>query len=525
MRKAILISACLMMLVGIIFSSCQSQTDLDQKLRIALNTDPTTLDPRKATDLNAHNIIRLLYDGLTRLGPDGTITHSLARHHQISKDGKTYTFYLKDAQWSDGKKVTAYDFEHTWKQSLSPNFPSGECFKLFVLKNAKEAKEGKISTNEVGVKALNNETLLVELESPIPYFLELTAQTAFYAVPKDTPIGSHIHSNGPFQLVSWEHNHQLIFKKNPFYWDYCHLGLDEIEISIIPNETTALSMYEEGDLDWIGQPFTALPIDAIETLRNSWNLHQQAISATCWLVFNTKEYPFNNENLRKAFSFAINRKSLSEDVMNHEHLPAYSPIPTMGNFAASMYYNDDMQSKASSYLDKALQELGIEKDKLEVTFRYNSSELNHRIAQALQNQWLENLGLPVKLEQNEWKVHLSKLKAHDFQIARTAWFADYSDPTAFLDIFRYSENQTNYPRWENASFKDLLNQSANNRNLVERMRVLKEAEGICSNEMPVAPLYYYTYTYACSDLLKKYVVSSIGEVDFKWAYFEETEGD
>jgi len=521
MRKTLLLLAGISLFFASFFVSCQQQNSSTQTLRLTLDSDPTTLDPRKATDLNAHNIIRMLYDGLMRLDPNGQLVHSVARHHQISKDGKTYTFYLKDTKWSNGRSLTAFDFEHTWKEILKPKFPSGDCFKLFVIKNARGAKEGTLPLDSVGIRAINAQTLVVELENPTPYFLELTAQTAFFPVLKGTPVGSYSQSNGPFQLVSWKHNHQLLFRKNPFYWDYENTSLEELEINIVPNETTALSLFEGGNIDWIGQPFSPLPTDALDSLKNQWTIQRSPVSATCWLVFNTDKYPFHNENIRKAFSLAIHRSSLSKDVMQEESFPAYAPIPKMQNYESSIFYEDSSTSEAQAYLDKALQELGISKEALEITFKYNSSALNHRIAQALQNQWLENLGVAVKLEQNEWKVHLSQLKEKNFEMARTAWFADFSDPIAFLDLFKYKSNGTNYPSWENQKFTELLDASCTIADPIRRADMLKKAENIFISQMPVAPLYFYSYSFICRENLKKYVVSSIGEVDFKWAYFEK----
>lgn len=506
--------------VSFIFS-CKPSPHKEQKLRLCLNSDPTSLDSRKASDLNAHNVIRMLQDGLMRLSPSGKLQYSIAKHHQLAKDGKTYTFYLRDAQWADGSKITAKDFERTWKQILSPTYPSSEAFKFFVIKNAKLAKEGKVSVDSIGVRALNDQTLVIELTSPVPYFLELTAQTAYFPVAKNTPIDALTSSNGPFILENWNHNHKLTLRKNPYYWDYKQVSLEEIEINIIPDETTALNLYETGDIDWLGQPFSALPTDALEIIKDQWEVKQQLVSATCWLVFNTDTFPFNNSNLRKAFSLSVNRKELSADIMHNEHIPAYGPIPNMSDFQATDYLNDSMQEQAKQYLDKALKELNLTKKDLKITFRYNSSEINHRIAQALQDQWLNNLGIHVSLEQTEWKVHLSKLKNKDFQIARTAWFADFSDATAYLDVFKHKTNTSNYPCWENSEFMRILDQSATITDLTKRSQLLKAAEEIFISDMPVAPLYFYSYSFVHSKELKKYTISATGEIDFKWSYFEK----
>src|SRR5690242_3813247 len=224
--------------IAVCIVGCQSpQKSIGQRstLRLNIENDPNTLDPRKARDLHSQALARLFFEGLTRVGKNGKAELALAESVSYSGDATQYTFHLKDAYWSNGDSVTAYDFIHAWKTLLDPAFPSDVAFQLYPIKNAKAAKEGRVASEAIGVRALDNKTLQIDLEYPVPYFLELVAIPAFFPinshvdriVPKWADQPSSYVCNGPFRLKEWKHNACITASKNDAYWDAPSVKLSE----------------------------------------------------------------------------------------------------------------------------------------------------------------------------------------------------------------------------------------------------------------------------------------------------------
>lgn len=510
--------------------SCQKQSPLQNKqtLRLNLSSELTTIDPRKATDLAPHIVMRTLFEGLMRLDHEGKAQPALAEAVEISPDKMTFTFHLRKSFWPNKDPITAHDFVQTYHEILSPFSDSRNAWILYVIKGGKEAKENKKDLNTIGIKAIDEQTLVFELEYPVPYFLELTAHTPFYPVhPKskaffeaDSSSASDLMCNGPFRLKEWVVNSHILLEKNPDYWDRDHVKLESIYFSIVKDPMTALRLFEQGELDWIGNPFSNLPPDAMEDLRKRYPFEEAPIAATCWLVFNTQKPPFDNVHLRKAFNLAIHRKALIEHVLQEDHIPAMGAIPPCVRSGKQYFQDADIES-AKTHFEEALKETGLAKEDLDITFDYALSDLSHRLAQALQQQWYEAFGIDVKLHCQEWKVHLSKMVGGDYQIARTAWFGDYNDPISFLELFKYRTNGTNYPRWNNESFTQLLEKALWSVDMNHRTFLIQQAEKVLMQEMPVSPIFFYHYSFLKTPNLKGYNIYKIGEVDFKTAYFEE----
>lgn len=284
------------------FVSCTSLQKSEKKnvVRINLKDEPSTLDPRKARDLSSMSITRMLFEGLTRVGKNEKAELALANDVSWTPDVKKYTFHLRDAQWSNGDPITAFDFVYAWKKVLDPNFPSDVAFQLYVIKNAKAAKEGKVQIQEVGIHALDNKTLEIDLEYPVPYFLELVAIPVFF------PINSRIDQlnsqwaegpssfvcNGPFRLETWKHHDCIIVNKNESYWDASSVHLSKLELVMIDTEDTELKMFEKKELDWAGSPISNLPVEAIHSLKKDHTLKTKEMLGTYFIRINVEHFPF-----------------------------------------------------------------------------------------------------------------------------------------------------------------------------------------------------------------------------------------
>jgi oligopeptide transport system substrate-binding protein len=497
-------------------------------LKLNLHSEPPTADPGLAEDSTSGAITRATFDGLTRLGADGKYHESVAEKIDVSEDGLTYTFHLRDSKWSNGEPVTAHDFEFAWKRVLDPKTAANYAYQLYYIKNAEKYNKGEIKdAAQVGVKALDDKTLQVTLENPTPYFLELTAFYTYFPVSKKvveanpkwaTEAATHV-GNGPFKMESWEHKNKLVLVKNDNYWDKDAVKLDRIEFSMVEDENTELSMFDNGELDWAGAPLSSIPTDAIPALKDSGKLITEPIAGTYWYKFNTEKPPFNNVKIRKAFAYAINRQAIIDNVTQTNQQPAMGAVPPSMALKPDGYFKDNDVETAKKLLAEGMKELGISKLP-PITLSYNTSEAHKKIAEAIQDQWKKALGVEVKLENKEWKVYIEDLHQGKFQIGRMGWLGDFNDPINFLELFKDKNGGNNDTRWEHPKFKELLNKSALEKDPEKRKAILAEAEAIFMEEMPVAPIYFYTQSYVKKDNVKGVVLGALGDVDWKWATIE-----
>lgn len=501
-----------------------------QILRANISTEPPSLDPTQANDTTSSVVLKMLFEGLTRIDAEGVPQLALAESVEISEDQKTYRFTLREAYWTSGRKILAHDFAYAWRMSLSPAYPSPGSYLLYIIKNAQQAKEGMLPVNSVGIHAVSDAILEVELESPAPYFLELCATHYYYPInyveSKANPDWARdstadYTSNGPFRLISWKHSNEIRLEKNPFYWDRDNVQLEQIHLSMIDDPSTELHLFEEGALDWAGSPLSVgLPSDSIPALKDSGAFHNAPIAATYFYQLNTQIPPLNNKKIRLALSYALDRASIVHHLTQSGEIPALGMVPTVISYRDEGYFQDHQASLAKELFLEGLVEEGLSLEELpELRLSYNSNESHHRIAQVIQQQWNEVLGLQTHLESAEWKVYLDQLARQDFHIARLSWIAAFQDPINFLEIFKYKEAGLHNTSWENALYIQLLEQAEESTSMEERKQLLIEAETLLMEEMPVAPLFFLTATYLKNPQLKGVVLSNIGSLDFKWAYF------
>ncbi|MEH7346270.1 peptide ABC transporter substrate-binding protein [Bacillus sp. JJ1532] len=508
------------------------KSDVPQELRVNINTEPPSLHPALAKDSTSGTVLRQTLEGLTRIGKDGKPENAMAEDVKVSDDQKVYTFTIRDAKWSNGDPVTANDFEAAWKWALDPNNQSEYAYQLYYIKGGEAANTAGGSLDEVGVKALDEKTLEVTLENATPFFLELTA---FYTyLPFNSKIaeanpnwandaGENYTTNGPFVMTEWAHSDKIVLEKSETYWDADAVKLNKIEMIMINDPNTELSMFDNGELDWAGAPTGALPTDAMQALKDEGRLTTQSIAGVYKYKFNTTVEPFNNVNIRKAFALSINRQELIDNILQGEQQPAMALVPpSMFEENEKGYFNDNDVEKAKEYLQKGLEEMGL-KDPSElpaVTLSYNTSEAHQKIAQAIQDMWKNNLGVEVNLDNQEWAVYLDKVHSLDYQVARMGWLGDFNDAINFLEMFRDANGGNNDTGWENKEYQELLAKSATEGDPEVRQQMLKDAEAIFMDEMPIAPIYYYTNNWVQDPKLKDVVVSGLGDVQYKWAYFE-----
>jgi oligopeptide transport system substrate-binding protein len=498
-------------------------------LRINIGQDPSTLDPRKARSLCDRTIMNMLFEGLTRINREEKAEPALAQVIEVSSDLMTYTFYLRNAKWTNGEQVKASDFAYAWKKILDPSFASDNSFQLYPIKNAQDIKKGKMHIDLLGVEVIDDLTLKVTLEQPTPYFLELTAFPAFFpvceAADRLNPFWAEKETTavycGPFKLQKWRHSDEIKVVKNENYWDAASVKLSEIVMCMVKEETE-VKMFEKRELDWIGSPLSTIPVDALKSFKDAQGLQTKPMLGTYFFRMNTSNDFLCNVNIRKALAIAIDRAAIVDHVLQGNQKPATGLVPTSMGLQKGPYFQDHDVEEARALFQKGIEEIGIDKNHFsQLTLIFPSGERSYLIAQAVQQQWMEAFGLTVKIQSLEKKVYFDALSKECYDIAAGSWIADFNDPINFLEVFKHKFASTNHTCWENDSYIRLLDESKAISDPDERKMILAQSEDLLIKNMPIIPIFYYNMLYASDSKVKEMVLSSMGNLDFKWAHVDD----
>ncbi|MBC7263297.1 MAG: peptide ABC transporter substrate-binding protein [Chloroflexi bacterium] len=509
----------LVLVLATILSACKPAEKLATVINLNLGTEPPTLDPQLATDTTSVQCDELLFLGLTDFDEKTMeVIPELATEWSVSDDGLTWTFKLrKDVYWvhwdpatakAEKKRlVNAYDVEYAVKRCLDPATASDYAYVLYIIKNGLQVNTGEITDlNEVGVKAVDEWTVQFTLEKPAGYFPGIAGMWVCRPTPKEvhdqfgdkwTEPGN-IWTNGPYCLDTWEHENKMVMKKNPFYYGAKDVTIETINWAMVVEESTAFAMYEAGELDVCGVPSADLDrVRADATL--SKELYIAPILCTYYYGFNTTKPPFDNPKVRQAFSLAIDRQRLIDTVLKGGQKPAktFACPGIFGSPAEDPNFPDIIfdPAKAKALLAEAGYPDG--KGLPDITLMFNTSEGHKRIAEFIQSSWKENLGVEVKLANQEWAVYLKTVHGPDTpQIYRLGWCADYPDENNWvLEVFHPTLG-SNDPKWSGPAaeeFARLTEEAAATSDPAKRKELYFKAEKIlCVDEAVIAPIYYYT---------------------------------
>lgn len=506
-------------------ASCSPQKSAEKNkvLRVNISREPTCFDPRKVYDPSHQILISMLFEGLLKLNPDLSVSFAQACAYEITSDRLVYTFHLGEHSWSDKSLVKAEDFVETYLDLLDPKFPAPHANLLYDVLNAQEAKKGLVSRDQVGIKALDGQTIQITLKRPNPCFLQIV--TSPYLVPvcrkkvRENPdwaleSGSDYICNGAFSLSKWTPKAEIIFKKNRNYDGKYPAKIQEVHVSLVANEMSALHMYGNGYLDIIGTPFSQIPIPYLKDLKDRKSVVINPVSASLYISFNTTAAPFNNVHLRRALALSVNRKEIIEHVTLLDEEPALSPIPSiLKQRKSAQWIRDADIEEAKSELQKALETIS-HKELRQLTLYFWPLEINYLVAQTLQQQWRQNLELEVEIEVIDFKSLLAKVADGSYKMAIFAWSADYADPISLLHRFRYAKDASNYSRWESEPFNELLDASAIEIDSDKRLDVLEAAEKLLVDEMPIAPLFHWNFSLLVQPEVKGFAMDPLGQIRF-----------
>jgi oligopeptide transport system substrate-binding protein len=497
----------------------------EQVFRINNTAEPESLDPGVVTGVPEHRILSNLFEGLTTTDPrDLSPQPGMAASWTVSQDGLTYTFKLREARWTDGKPVTAHDFVYAWERVLNPKMGAKYAQQLFYLKNGEDYNKGRITDfGQVGARALDERTLQVTLRCPTAYFLDLTSFYTLFPVPrwaiethgKDWVKPGKIVSNGPFRLVSWVPQKELVLEKNPQHWDATTVKLRKVEFIPTDDINTAYKQFLAGESEWI----PTVPPAQLDAARSRPEFYVSAYLGTYYFRFNVTRPPQNDLRVRKALSMAVDRESLTKFVTKAGEIPSSTFVP------ASMRGYEGVKGLPFDVVaaKKLLAEAGYPDGKgfPKVELLYNTNELHRVITQAVQQMWKEHLGIQVEITNVEWKVYLSRQSGLDYQISRAGWIGDYVDPNTFLEMWitRGGNNQTG---WSSKRYDELIAQAACKIvNAKDRMKALQEAEQILvAEEVPIMPLFTYVNKGMLSRRVKGWHANILDQHPLKYIYLE-----
>ncbi|MBP2652151.1 MAG: oppA 2 [Firmicutes bacterium] len=500
-------------------------------LRYAVGDEPESLDPRKSTSIAASNIEAQLFEGLTSVDSNNNPVPAAAERWEVSPDGLKYTFYLrKGLKWSNGDPVTAEDFEYAWKSVLSKELASDYASQLFYIKNGEAYNSGKATEDEVGVKAVDSNTLEVELEKPVPYFLALTSFHTYYPINKKVVTANEnwaadaqsFVGNGPFKMTEWVHQSKVEVVKNAQYWDVAKIKLEKIDFTLVDSNSTTLTMFENGQLDMAENP----PVTDVPRLQKEGKVKVFPFLGVYYYSFNLNRAPFDNVKVRKAFSLAINRQDIVTRVLQGGQKAALGLVPYG---VPDVTTSEDFRVKGGDYLadndvataQRLLAEAGYPGGKglPTITLLYNTSDNNKILAEAVQEMWKKNLGVTVELANQERKVFYDTLDSHNFQVARDEWVGDYADAMTFIDLFE-SGNANNSPRYSNPAYDQLVHTAKNTPDQAVRVKAMHDAEQMLFEDAVIIPVYYYNNSVLIKDSVKGVVRTILGVIYLKEAYIE-----
>ncbi len=478
----------------------------EQTLRIAIGTEPPSLDPGLATDTTSSMVVQNILDPLVTLGDDLSPQPALAESWEISPDGLTVTFNLKqDGLWTNGDPVTAHDFEFSWKRTLSPDLAADYAYQLYGIAGAAEyngcEENCDALRDEVGVTALDDYTLEVTLTSPQAWIVQQMAHTSFYPVHQATveEFGDkwtepeNIVTNGAFRLVEWDHDAFMAFEKNEDWREADRVALTRIEGPIIVDGTTAIQAFEAGEVDVLDEQ---VPVQDIPRLKETpeWQLYPAL--GTYYYGFNVENIP--DVNQRRAMALAIDRQTIVDNVTQAGEIPATGMTPEgMPGFEA---INPDSQwLPVTGDIEQAKELMTQVADPVtDVTLIVNDSPGHREIAVAIQDMWKE-LGISVELKVQEWAQFLEFLGPPpdaSVDVFRLGWIGDYVDAFNFLELHT-CESGNNYTNFCNPEYDALIEEARSTQDDAARYEIYNQLEQILfgtDGELPYAPIYWYTTT-------------------------------
>ncbi|MFC4724423.1 peptide ABC transporter substrate-binding protein [Glycocaulis abyssi] len=464
--------------------------------------EPLSLDPHKSSGAWENNIIGDMFIGLFTEDAAGEPIFGMTESYEIAEDGLSWTFTLREAVWSDGEPVTAHDFEFAFQRILDPATLAQYASLLYPIRNAREVNIGELDPSEVGVRAVDDRTLIIELEFPAPYLRGLLTHYTTFPVPRhvverygDAWVQpQNIQTNGAYRLAAWRANNYIHLTRNERFWDNENVCIDEVYYYPTVDNAAAERRVRNGELDLItdfaGQSLPFLRQQVPDYVR----VHPYL--GVVYFSFNTTLEKFSDPRVRNALGMAIDREFIAENILRAGQIPAHSFIPPgVDNYpgTARIGWFDAPVEERRRLARELLEEAGYGPDNpLRFTYTFRATGDNPRIAPVVQQDWqLIADWVQVDIQVVETQIHYSNLRSSDYELGDGGWIGDYNDAYNFLFLAETESVPMNYTRWSNEEYDTLVAQANRTVDAEERGRLLVEAEQIMLNEMPYIPIVYY----------------------------------
>lgn len=503
----------------------------DQVLHRGIGADLADLDPHLATQAGDYNVLSALLEGLVSEDPvDLHPVPGVAERWEVSSDGLTYTFHLRaDARWSDGEPVTAQDFIASFRRMLTPSLAADYAPMLYVIQGAEAFHHGQTDFSSVGLAAPDARTLRITLDHAVPYFLSLLNHTAWFPVPlrviakygSTTERGNawarpgRFVGNGPFTLAAWHAGQEIVVAKSPTYWDAAHVRLNAIHFHAYDSIDAEERAFRAGQLHLT----EALPPSKIAAYRRDDPalLRIDPLVGTYFYRLNVRRPFLNEPRIRRALSLAVDRAALVEKILGGGQLPAraFTP-PDIAGYSSRSQVATDFDA-ARRLLADAGYPGGNGIPPLELLF--NSSETHRLIAEAVQATWRRELGIDVRLVNQDLNSTLDARRTGNFQILRSVWTADYLDPNSFLAIWT-GRSGNNYTGWADPAYDSLLFAADRTADRTARFALLQKAEGILLDAAPLIPIYHYTHVFVIRPSVHGWHPTRLDHHPYKYVYLE-----
>lgn len=482
--------------------------------------EPTSLNTLLATYAYDFTPINAMIECLYRDDENDVPQPAGAETVDISDDKLVYTFHLReDATWSNGDPVVATDYEFAWQQALNPEVASDYAYMLYFIHNAEPYFNGEVEWSEVGVKVIDDYTLEVTLDNPLPYATDL------FAFPTLAPINQKFYEevgadkyatdaeyfccNGMYELTEWSHNSEIVFEKREDYWNAAEVGPDKIVYKIITDSQAGLNSYLSREIDYTD-------LDSGEVVQQAeaagFEVGVKPARSSYYLIVNTEDEFMSNQNLRLALAYSIDKQALVDTVYQNDNQPmtSFTPPAIMGAAGADgpsfqealleergeMYPGSGDLEKAQEYLQAALEELGCTVDELNLSIDCADDSLRRNCATFLQEQWRQNLGIEnIAVNSMQTKQVSANRQSGDYCMSLGGWSPDYNDAINFLDLW-VTDGGNNDSFWSNEEYDNLIAQATAEADEEVRQQYLFDAEEILAAEMPIIPLYWQCQNYS-----------------------------
>ncbi|MCL9774549.1 ABC transporter substrate-binding protein [Vibrio methylphosphonaticus] len=485
-----------------------------QELVRGNGTEVATLDPHKSQGVPESHVIRDLLEGLVNQDANGKTIPGVAKSWETT-DNKTFVFHLRDdAKWSNGDPVTANDFVFSFQRAVDPKTASPYAWYMEYTKmaNAKDIVAGKKDKSELGVKALDEHTLEVTLDTAVPYFVMMMGHTTVKPVHQATveKFGDqwtkpeNFVGNGAFVPNKWVVNERLELVKSDSYWDQGNTVLTKVTFLPIENQVAEMNRFLSGELDFTYE----VPNEHFRRLQKEYpqDVNIKGNLCTYYYQFNAQKAPFNDVRVRQAMSYAMDRDIISKAILGQGQKPAYflTPEITAGFDPVTPEYGQLSQKERIAEAKRLLEEAGYSKSNpLEFDLLYNTSENHKKIAVAIASMWKKELGINAKLENQEWKSYLDSKDTGNFDVARAGWCGDYNEASSFLTLM-VSANTTAGQHYKSKDYDAVIEKALNSTSEDERTQLYIKAEKLLAKDMPIAPIYQYVTTRLVSPELGGY---------------------